>query len=54
MVQKSPAQLGIFTDPPQPGVGGSSCFVQGGGAEVGQFSTFQVPPEELDGVEVSA
>ena len=52
MPQESPAELGISADPLQPGVGSRRRFFDGVRAEVGQLAGLQVPPDQLDGVEV--
>lgn len=48
MSQESPAQVGVFADPAQPGVGGNCGLTDGIGAEVGEFAGFQVAPDEAE------
>ncbi len=54
MPEEGEAELGITTDPLEPGLGRLAGLVDGVGAEVGELARLEVAPDQLDGVEVGA
>jgi hypothetical protein len=52
MLEEGPRQCGAPADPCHAGPHGGCRFAQIVGTQVGEFLPFDVPPENLDGIEV--